>query len=215
MKSTVYGGVEYRHYDHLYAVSRGGKLFHLKKRCRVQPEMRPDGYMRAGNSRRLLHRAVATCWLDKPPNAKHVHHKNEDKADNRADNLEWVTPKEHVTRHGTGWGCYAPMPESGKLKLRAFRLGTTVPQEVREKTSSTMRAIWAEWKRVGYRPHHGHLHTEETKQKMSRNHAKNTACEVDGVVYRSFAEAAKARGEKRFSLRKRCLSSNFSNYRVL
>jgi hypothetical protein len=37
---------------------------------------------------------------------------------------------------------------------------------------------------------------------------------VFGVVYRSFAEAAKATGIHRFTLRKRCLSDNFPDYEL-
>jgi hypothetical protein len=37
---------------------------------------------------------------------------------------------------------------------------------------------------------------------------------VMGVEYRSFAEAAKATGIHRFTLRKRCISDNFSDYKL-
>jgi hypothetical protein len=155
---------------------------------------------------------VAELWLDRPPEAKHVHHINGNKADNRADNLEWLTPKRHAARHGTSWGCYAPMPESGKEKLRQFRLGTTQTPESNARRSATMRETWQRWKEAGYQPHHGHLHTPETKAKMSASHARNTACEIDGITYRSFSEAARDRGERPLTLRKRCLSPSFPNY---
>jgi hypothetical protein len=38
---------------------------------------------------------------------------------------------------------------------------------------------------------------------------------VLGVEYRSFAEAAKATGSHRFTIRKRCLSENFPDFKVL
>jgi hypothetical protein len=38
---------------------------------------------------------------------------------------------------------------------------------------------------------------------------------VSGVEYRSFAEAAKATGIHRFTLRKRCLSENFPDFTIL
>jgi hypothetical protein len=38
---------------------------------------------------------------------------------------------------------------------------------------------------------------------------------VFGVEYRSFAEAAEATGIHRFTVRKRCLSENFPDFRVL
>jgi hypothetical protein len=36
-----------------------------------------------------------------------------------------------------------------------------------------------------------------------------------GVEYRSFAAAAEATGIHRFTIRKRCLSENFSDYKIL
>jgi hypothetical protein len=38
---------------------------------------------------------------------------------------------------------------------------------------------------------------------------------VLGVEYRSFAEAALATGIHRFTIKKRCLSENFPDFRVL
>jgi hypothetical protein len=112
MKSFIFMGIEYKFYDHLYACSACGKAIKLKKitlpdgqevpdYSNVKQAVywpRPDGYINVGR-RRLLHRVVATCWIENPENAKHVHHKNGIKSDNRADNLEWITPKKHADKH--------------------------------------------------------------------------------------------------------------------
>jgi hypothetical protein len=41
-------------------------------------------------------RMVATCWVEKPEGADHVHHISRDKTENHDYNLEWVTPQEHM-----------------------------------------------------------------------------------------------------------------------
>ena len=46
--------------------------------------------------KRLTHRVVAFAWCNKPENCNVVNHINNDKFDNRAENLEWVTQKENI-----------------------------------------------------------------------------------------------------------------------
>ncbi|XAI96966.1 hypothetical protein [Synechococcus phage Ssp-JY42] len=42
-----------------------------------------------------VHRLVALAFLGKPATPKHVNHIDGDKTNNRADNLEWVSPVEN------------------------------------------------------------------------------------------------------------------------
>lgn len=42
-----------------------------------------------------VHRLVATAFIPNPDSKRQVHHKNGDKTDNRAVNLEWVNADEH------------------------------------------------------------------------------------------------------------------------
>lgn len=207
MSNILVDGIEYRAVNHLYAVSRCGKA--LRNGHPYLPVVGVDGYPTLGRETRL-HRAVAMCWLETFAPKKHIHHINGNKLDNRVENLECLTAQEH---HGSRHfelhsvsGRYV-RTEATKEKLRQARLGSVTSEE----TKAKQRAALLGRTRPNF-PRAGH--SEESKAKRSLEHPRNTACKVFGVVYRSFAEAAKATGIHRFTLRKRCLSDNFPDYEL-
>ena len=175
-------GIEYRVFDHICAVSRCGKI--LRKYQPYTPTQRGDGYLAIGRQR-LMHRVVATCWVENPNEAKHVHHINGDKTDHRADNLEWLTPKEHFgDRHNGVNGRYIRTEETRK-KLSVWRTGRKDTAETAAKKAAILAV-----------------------------HRPNTHCSFQGVSYPSVAAGGRAANIPPSTFRQRALSKNFPEYKI-
>lgn len=89
-------------YEGLYEVSNEGivrSVYRYKRE--LKPMISNCGYQRVDlfkNKKRRqysVHRLVATCFCEQPAGANVVNHKDENKLNNKADNLEWVTTKEN------------------------------------------------------------------------------------------------------------------------
>lgn len=69
------------------------------------PRPHPKGYLQVSLSGKnyLLHRLVATYFLDNPENKPQVDHIDGDKTNNKAENLRWVTSHENNSNPSTSW----------------------------------------------------------------------------------------------------------------
>lgn len=88
----------------------------------LNPVRKPDGYCivslwkKDKNQSGYIHRLVALHFVDGKKNGYEVNHKNGDKGDNRAENLEWVTRSENIL-HSFKIGSHKP--QYGTLSSKA------------------------------------------------------------------------------------------------
>lgn len=98
-------------------------------------EARATGYLKVGIGRKgewLVHRLVAEAFCNCPQGASQVNHKNGDRRDNRAENLEWVTAAQNIQhayrslkRNGSAKGKFSGRhPASKAVIARDIRTGT-------------------------------------------------------------------------------------------
>jgi len=97
-----------------YEASNKGKIRHIQKH-RIIPQPLNNGYkqvsLRDTNNKKSLtirtHRIIATEFVENPNDLKYVNHKDGDKENNNAENLEWVTSSAN-SRHAYDTGLKKP-----------------------------------------------------------------------------------------------------------
>ena len=92
-------------YEGKYLISNTGKVKSLTRNRLLKPVIQ-KGYMyihlckNSKDKAYLLHRLVAKHFVSNPDNLPEVNHKNEDKVNNDASNLEWCDAK-YNSNYGT------------------------------------------------------------------------------------------------------------------
>ena len=93
-------------YEGLYEVSNKGNVKSLIKNKIIKGFINRCGYILVGLSKNgirkkiTIHRLVAQVFIENPDNLPEVNHKDEDKANNSVDNLEWCDRK-YNNNYGT------------------------------------------------------------------------------------------------------------------
>ena len=133
-------------YEDLYAVSDAGRVVRLaggrgarSGRVLRRHERSPgDGYRFVQLSRHDhkrtfgVHVLVAEAFLGRRPRGKFPNHKNLDKQDNRASNLEWMTNRQntmHAIRAGRKPGRPMPGQSNGRSVLTREQVGEVIRQK--------------------------------------------------------------------------------------
>ena len=86
----------------MYSISETGIITGKRFKSPLSIHKSNYGYYRVALSKKgvakafLVHRLVALAFIPNPENKRYVHHKSGNRADNSAENLEWVTPKENT-----------------------------------------------------------------------------------------------------------------------
>jgi len=90
-------------YEEIYQVSSYGRIMRIAHGPGARPGyilkggLHKEGYrtvqlsIESRKKQHLVHRLVANAFLDCPPQATEVVHKNNNRADNRVENLEWYS----------------------------------------------------------------------------------------------------------------------------
>ena len=92
-------------YEETYAVSDEGEVISYRK---LKPRENNSGYLcvvlckeNEKPKQHFIHRLVAKAFISNPDDLPQVNHKDKDRHNNNADNLEWCTPTDN-NRHAHG-----------------------------------------------------------------------------------------------------------------
>lgn len=134
-----------------YTITKDGDVINNRWNRKVKPQLNGKGYLRVYmcGKMRFVHRLVAEKFVPNPDNKPQVNHKDGDKTNNHADNLEWVNNQEnrnHAVKNGLhshGECSYAKLDWKKVAYIRNHR--DENPKDLAKMFSvspSTIRDVW-------------------------------------------------------------------------
>ena len=145
-----------------YYISNFGRIYSDHKKGFLSSHKDNCGYLHTTIYKskkrytKLVHRFVAEAFVENPNGYKEVNHKDEDKSNNRADNLEWCTRKYNILYGKAGKERYIKMGISQRYSrndlkpvecldaktgevLHRFRSIAEATRTIIEKTNGSLR----------------------------------------------------------------------------
>lgn len=131
-------------YEGIYQVSDQGRVKRVDRGNTMKPVPTKDGYLRVKLCKdgvqwsTTVHRLVAAAFVENKECKPEVNHKNGDKTDNRAANLEWVTHHENVMH-----ACSTGLRNKEEYRKTAIANGKKASRKVRRSDGVEFESLCA------------------------------------------------------------------------